>query len=34
VTYELLAPTTDRDIVENPLGLFITHFTISEEINK
>jgi len=32
ITYEIVPPMTDKDIVENPLGLFITHFTISEEI--
>lgn len=32
ITYEIYPPKTDREIVENPLGLFITHFTIAEEL--
>ena len=32
VTFEIVPPTTDREIINNPLGLFITHFTIAEEI--
>lgn len=32
ITYEVVPPTTDLEMLENPLGIFITHFVISEEI--
>ena len=32
IHYSLIPPTTDQQIYENPLGLYITHFAVSEDI--
>ena len=31
--FEVVPPITEKDIIFNPVGLFITHFAITEEMN-
>ena len=32
IHYAIVPPKTEADIIKNPIGLFITHFTINEEL--
>lgn len=33
IHYALIPPTTEKEILENPIGLYITHFAINEDSN-
>lgn len=32
VHFEVVPPVTEKDILENPAGIFVTHFALSEEV--
>jgi len=33
IHFAVIPPTTEQEILENPIGLYITHFAISEDMN-
>lgn len=33
IHYSLIPPKTEQEILDNPIGLFVTHFAVSEDLN-